>query len=79
MTQETQATQAPVELEIVDIVNATKIIKAALERSAFQAEELSQVAGVFDKFNAFVAQAEANAKAAQAEAENGAGNPGDAE
>lgn len=67
MTEQVKAPE--VTLEIVDIANATQIIKAALERGVFQAEELSGVAGVYDKFRAFMTQVEEQAKAAQEVAE----------
>ncbi len=63
MTEQVQ--EQDVQLEIVDIVNAKEIIKASIERGVFKAEEISQVAGVFDKFNAFVTHLEEQAKAAQ--------------
>lgn len=67
MTQSTQTQD--VSLEIADIANATQIIKAAIERQTFQAEEMSSVAGVFDKFAAFMTQVEASAKAEKEAAE----------
>lgn len=74
MTNKVEEVQAQEpQLEIVDIVNATKIIKAAIERGVFQADEMSGVAGVYDKFAAFVghleAQAAAEAGANEAEGE----------
>lgn len=66
MTEQVQAPE--VTLEIVDIANATQIMKAAIERGVFQAEEMSGVAGVFDKFTAFITQVEEAAKAEAAEA-----------
>lgn len=59
------------QLEIVDIVNAAKIIKAAIERGVFQAEEMSGVAGVYDKFAAFVGHLEAQASEERAGDEAG--------
>lgn len=66
MTEQVQAQE--VTLEIADIANATQIMKAAIERGVFQAEEMSGVAGVFDKFSTFIAQVQAQAAAEQAEA-----------
>lgn len=63
MTEQVQAPE--VTLEIVDIANATQIMKAAIERGVFQAEEMSGVAGVFDKFAAFIKQVEAQTQAEQ--------------
>lgn len=51
MTEQVQV--QPSTLEFTDIDNATRIIKAALERGAFQAEEMSGVAAVYDKFCVF--------------------------
>ena len=51
MTEQVQA--QPATLEFADIDNATRIMKAAIERSAFQAEEMSGVAAVYDKFRIF--------------------------
>ena len=52
-------------LEIADIANATQIMKIAIERSAFAADDMSAVAGVYDKFKAFMLQIEAQTKAEQ--------------
>lgn len=77
MTEQVQQTAG---LELADIANATQIMKAAIERGVFRAEEMSGVAGVFDKFNAFLAQIEAQQKAqAQAEADAEAAVEKDAE
>ena len=51
MTEQVQV--QPSTLEFTDIDNATRIIKAAIERGAFQAEEMSGVAAVYDKFCVF--------------------------
>ena len=51
MTEQVQA--QPSTLEFTDIDNATRIIKAAIDRGAFQAEEMSGVAAVYDKFRVF--------------------------
>lgn len=77
MTEQVQQTAG---LELVDIANATQIMKAAIERSVFRAEEMSGVASVFDKFTAFLAHIEAQQKA-EAEAAQVAETPaqGDAE
>ena len=75
MTEQVQQTAG---LELADIANATQIMKAAIERGVFRAEEMSGVAGVFDKFNAFLAQIEAQQKA-QAEADVEAAVEKDAE
>lgn len=75
MTEQVQQTAG---LELADIANATQIMKAAIERGVFRAEEMSGVAGVFDKFNAFLAQIEAQQKA-QAEADAEAAVEKDAE
>ena len=53
-----------VNLEVVDIVNATKVIEAAIERGVFKAGEMSGVAGIYDKFSLFVEQQTAIAEAA---------------
>lgn len=66
MTEQVQ-TQEAVTLEIADIANATQIMKAAIERGVFQAEEMSGVAGVFDKFNKFLAEVQAQAAGVDSE------------
>ncbi|AUS02977.1 hypothetical protein NVP2275O_396 [Vibrio phage 2.275.O._10N.286.54.E11] len=45
-------------IDVVDIVNATRIIEAAIDRGTFKANEMSGVAGVYDKFASFVKQQE---------------------
>lgn len=64
MTEQTQASE--ITLEIVDIANATQIMKAAIERGVFQAEEMSGVASVYDKFRVAVAQIQASAASEEA-------------
>lgn len=65
-----EQTKAP-EITIPDLVNAYNIIKVAIERAAFKAEEVGDVGAVFNKFGAFLKAAEEQQKAqeqAQAEA-----------
>ena len=54
--------QPGINLEVVDIVNATKIIEAAIERGTFKAAEMSGVATLYDKLSAFCTEQEAVAK-----------------
>ena len=50
MTEQVQQTAG---LELADIANATQIMKAAIERGVFRAEEMSGVVAVYDKFRIF--------------------------
>lgn len=45
-----------VSINIQDILAATNIMKVAIERGAFKAEEISQVGMIYDKYNAFINQ-----------------------
>lgn len=65
-----EQTKAP-EITIPDLVNAYNIIKVAIERAAFKAEEVGDVGTVFNKIGAFLKAAEEQQKAqehAQADA-----------
>ena len=55
-------TKAP-EITIPDLVNAYNIIKVAIERAAFKAEEVGDVGTVFNKIGAFLKAAEEQQKA----------------
>ena len=57
-------------ITVTDISDATQIIKAAIERGVFKAEEMSGIARVFDKFSHFMSEQQALAQAqAQAQAD----------
>src|ERR1700676_478524 len=66
-TQETAGatgtTTQPVTLHVNDIVNGTILLKVAIERSAFKAEEIAEVGAVYTKLNAFVQYLQAVAQA----------------
>jgi len=57
------------QLEFIDIINATKIMEAAIERGIFNVKELSEVAPIVSRFQDFSAAilADQEARAAQAE------------
>lgn len=75
MTEQVQA--QPSTLEFTDIDNATRIIKAAIERGTFQAEEMSGVAAVYDKFRAFRDEVVASQQAQAAPQEGDVVDPAD--
>ncbi|AQW88739.1 hypothetical protein pEaSNUABM50_00210 [Erwinia phage pEa_SNUABM_50] len=41
------------QLEFIDIINATKIMEAAIERKAFSIKELGEVAPIVSRFQEF--------------------------
>ena len=52
-----------ISLEVPDIINATRIIGAAMERgNTFKASEMSSVAALYDKLAAFVQQEQERAQ-----------------
>jgi len=53
-----QKTQASPEITLPDLVNVYNIMKVAIERSAFKAEEVGDVGAVFNKIGAFLKAAE---------------------
>jgi hypothetical protein len=64
MSEQTQAPASSTpEITIPDLVNAYNIIKVAIERAAFKAEEVGDVGAVFNKFGAFLKAAEEQQKA----------------
>lgn len=42
-----------IKLELVDIVNGTKILEAAIDRKAFTAQELIDIIPIFGRFKEF--------------------------
>lgn len=52
-----------VNINIQDILAGANIMKVAIERGAFKAEEISQVGMMFDKYNAFINQYNEDMKA----------------
>jgi hypothetical protein len=66
-TATTAATAAnaltPVTLHVNDIVNGTILLKVAIERGAFKAEEIAEVGNVYSKLNSFVQYLQAVASA----------------
>lgn len=61
-------------LELVDIVNGTKILEAAIDRKAFSAQELIEIIPIFSRFKEFSDYILANAEQAKdAQAEDGTG------
>ncbi len=53
-TEQVKETLSPVQLHVADIVNGTTLLKIAIERGAFKAEEIAEVGGVYSKLSAFV-------------------------
>lgn len=53
------------QLEYIDIVNATKIMEAAIERGIFNVKELAEVAPIVSRFQDFSAAILAEQEAAQ--------------
>lgn len=51
-TENQKEVQGP-QLEYIDIINATKIMEAAIERKAFSIKELAEVAAVVARFQDF--------------------------
>lgn len=54
MTEETQTTQAPADLTVVDLQNIRSIIDVAARRGAFAAAEMTAVGTVFNKLDSFL-------------------------
>lgn len=58
-------------LDVVDIINATKIMEAAIQANAFSVEDLVKVAPVVERFikfsNAVIAEHNASVEAEEAE------------
>ena len=54
------------EITLPDLVNVYNIIKVAIERAAFKAEEVGDVGSVFNKVGAFLKAAEEAQKAQEA-------------
>lgn len=58
------------QLEYIDIVNATKIMEAAIERGVFNVKELAEVAPIVSRFQDFSAAILAEQEAAQKAADS---------
>jgi hypothetical protein len=58
------------QLEYIDIVNATKIMEAAIERGIFNVKELAEVAPIVSRFQDFSAAILAEQEAAQKAADS---------
>lgn len=48
-----EAVDAPVNIEIVDVVNAARIVEIAIERSAFKPNELIEIIPIYSRLQAF--------------------------
>lgn len=57
-----------IKLELVDIVNGTKILEAAIDRKAFTAQELIDIIPIFGRFKEFSDYILSNAEKAEAAA-----------
>ncbi|AMM43783.1 hypothetical protein FDG95_gp218 [Pectobacterium phage vB_PcaM_CBB] len=64
-----QETVVGPQLEFIDIINATKIMEAAIERGVFNVKELAEVAPIVSRFQDFSAAILADQEARQAEFE----------
>lgn len=64
-----QETVVGPQLEFIDIINATKIMEAAIERGIFNVKELAEVAPIVSRFQDFSAAILADQEARQAEAD----------
>ena len=53
------------EINVTDIFNAQQIIKVAMERGTFKAEEYSQVGAVFDKLSQYIKAVQEQVQAQQ--------------
>lgn len=53
------------EINVTDIFNAQQIIKVAMDRGTFKAEEYSQVGGVFDKLSQYIKAVQEQVQAQQ--------------
>ena len=65
---------APDSISLNDLQLLAQIVDLASQRGAFRGSELTQVGGIFDKLNAFLGFV-AEQQAANAEAEEGEGEP----
>lgn len=68
MSTENQDVVGP-QLEFIDIINATKIMEAAIERQVFSVKELAEVAPIVARFQEFSQAILADQEARQAEAQ----------
>lgn len=64
-----QETVVGPQLEFIDIINATKIMEAAIERGIFNVKELAEVAPIVSRFQDFSSAILADQEARQAEFE----------
>lgn len=62
----------PVQLTVNDLQLLAQIVDLASRRGAFQAPELTQVGGAYNKLAAFLAYVEASTKSAEGTGEEGA-------
>lgn len=65
-----QETVVGPQLEFIDIINATKIMEAAIDRGIFNIKELAEVAPIVSRFQDFSAAILADQEARQAEADS---------
>ena len=65
------------QLEYIDIVNATKIMEAAIERGIFNVKELAEVAPIVSRFQDFSAAILAEQEAAQKASDTETGEQGE--
>lgn len=72
MSTENQDVVGP-QLEFIDIINATKIMEAAIERQVFSVKELAEVAPIVARFQEFSQAILADQEARQAQAESSEG------
>lgn len=66
----------PVQLTVNDLQLLAQIVDLASRRGAFQAPELAQVGGAYNKLAAFLAYVEASTKPAEGTVEEGAATEG---
>lgn len=53
------------EISVTDIFNAQQVIKVAMDRGTFKAEEYSQVGAVFDKLSQYIKAVQEQVQAQQ--------------
>ena len=65
------------QLEFIDIINATKIMEAAIERGIFNVKELADVAPIVSRFQDFSAAILADQEACNAAAQEASDSEGE--
>ncbi|UYE98644.1 hypothetical protein XbC2_215 [Xanthomonas phage XbC2] len=65
------------QLEFIDIINATKIMEAAIERGIFNVKELADVAPIVSRFQDFSAAILADQEARNAAAQEASDSEGE--